>query len=252
MNATEHYQRTFAAHLRNPTLNPPPAGVDPQRMGVYVRLLFNNVEDFLSGCFPVLRSILDNAQWRELVRQFYAEHACQSPYFREIPAEFVQWLTARQAEVRLMTQFPFLLELAHYEWVEVPLLLDDTQVDWAAVNSDGDLLDEPLVLNPVMLLQSYQYPVQTIAPDTLPSEPQPSHLLLLRNREGKVDFVVLNAVTAHLVQLLGETTTAREALLQLAQALQHPDPEQLLGFGMTILQQLHTQQVILGTSAHRQ
>lgn len=151
-----------------------------------------------------------------------------------------------------MAQFPFLLELAHYEWVEVPLLLDDTQVDWAAVNSDGDLLDEPLVLNPVMLLQSYQYPVQTIAPDTLPSEPQPTHLLLLRNREGKVDFVVLNAVTAHLVQLLGETTTAREALLQLAQALQHPDPEQLLGFGMTILQQLHTQQVILGTSAHRQ
>ena len=38
MNATEHYQRTFAAHLRNPALNPPPAGVDPQRMGVYVRL----------------------------------------------------------------------------------------------------------------------------------------------------------------------------------------------------------------------
>ena len=151
-----------------------------------------------------------------------------------------------------MAQFPFLLELAHYEWVEVPLLLDDTQVDWAAVNSDGDLLDGSLVLNPVMLLQSYQYPVQTITPDALPSEPQLTHLLLLRNRVGKVDFVVLNAVTAHLVQLLGETTTAREALLQLAQALQHPDPEQLLGFGMTILQQLHTQQIILGTSAHRQ
>lgn len=251
MNATEHYQRTFAAHVRHPALNPPPAGVDPQRMDIYVRLLFNNVEDFLSGSFPVVRSILDDAQWRALVRQFYAEHACQSPYFREISAAFVEWLTARQAEVPLMAQFPFLLELAHYEWVEVPLLLDDTQVDWTQVNCNGDLLDEPLVLNPVMLLQHYQYPVQTIAPNALPSEPHPTNLLLLRNRAGKIDFVVVNALTARLIQLLAETKTAREALLQLAQALQYPDPQQLVEFGMTILQQLHSQQVILGTSIHR-
>ena len=248
MNATEHYQRTFAAHLRNPTLNPPPAGVDPQRMGVYVRLLFNNVEDFLSGCFPVLRSILDNAQWRELVRQFYAEHACQSPYFREIPSEFVQWLTTRQAEVHLMAQFPFLLELAHYEWVEVPLLLDDTQVDWAAVNSDGDLLDEPLVLNPVMLLQSYQYPVQSISADNVPTAPEPTHLLLVRNLEHKIDFIVLNAVTARLVQLLQEGLSGREAINRIAVEIQHPDPPQLLAFGLRLLTQFKQQAVLLGTT----
>ncbi len=94
MNATEAYQRAFAAHLRDPAANPPPAGVDAARAGVYVELLFNNMDDFLSNCFPVIRSILDDDVWNMLVRRFYAEHACTTPYFREIPAEFVQWLTS--------------------------------------------------------------------------------------------------------------------------------------------------------------
>ncbi len=115
MNATEHYQRTFAAHLRNPAVNPPPQGVDAARANVYVELLFNNVEDFLNGCFPVLRSILDDAAWYGLVRQFYAEHACQTPYFREIPAEFVQWLTSATLSDRSLRSLS-VVEASCWNW----------------------------------------------------------------------------------------------------------------------------------------
>ncbi|MDD5391398.1 MAG: putative DNA-binding domain-containing protein [Thiothrix sp.] len=242
MNATEHYQRTFAAHLRNPDVNSPPQGVDAQRIGVYTKLLFNNVDDFLRSCFPVLRSILDDAQWNTLVRQFYAGHACQTPYFREIPGEFVQWLSATD-----LSNFPpFLLELAHYEWVEIPLSLDDSETDWNSIDPDGDLLDGQLALNPVMLLQTYQYPVHKISADCQPQTPEPTHLLLLRNTAGKITFVELNAVTARLLQLLQEGTNARAALGQLAQEMQHPDPQQLMGFGVHILKQLQAQQALLG------
>lgn len=250
MNATEAFQRAFAAHLRNPDTNPPPPGVDAKRADVYVELLFNNVEDFLSGCFPVLRKILDDSQWHALVRQFYAEHACQSPYFRDIPAEFVAWLTERFASTTLSERYPFALELAHYEWVEIPLSLDDTELDWGNINPDGDLLAGKPVLNPVMLLQAYQYPVHLIAPDHLPTGPEPTHLVLLRDRNGKIQFVNLNAATARLVQLLQENLDSRTAIFQLAEEMQHPDPEQLLGFGQQILEQLKAQYVILGVSAY--
>ena len=261
MNATEAFQRTFAAHLRNPEVNPPPQGVDAERAGVYVELLFNNVEDFLSGCFPVIRKILDDGQWNALVRQFYAEHACQSPYFREIPAGFVEWLTGRLPfdSLRLRSgttaqgtlfgeRFPFLLELAHYEWVEVPLALDDSEIDWSGIDPDGDLLTGKLVLNPVMLLQSYQYPVHRIGPDFLPTEPEPTHLVLLRDQHGKIQFVSLNVTTARLVQLLQENLDTRTAIFQLAQEMQHPDPEQLMQFGQQILEQFKTQFLVLGTA----
>ena len=242
MNATEAFQRAFAAHLRNPDVNLPPAGVDPERAGVYVELLFNNVEDFLTGCFPVLRSLLDDAAWKALVRQFYAEHACSTPYFREIPAEFVQWLTSTS----LSDRPPFLLELAHYEWVEIPLMLADSSIDWKHIDPDGDLLDGIPVLNPVLLLQSYQYPVHRIGTAYQPTAPEPTHLLLLKHAEQKVDFIVLNAVTARLVQLLQEGCNGRNALQQIAEEIQHPDPVQLLEFGLQLLTQFKQQHVLLG------
>lgn len=248
MNPTEAFQRAFAAHLRNPQANPPPAAVDAERAGVYVELLYNNVEDFLSSCFPVIRNILDDDQWHRLVRQFYAGHACQSPYFRDIPAEFVQWFTKRFASTPLGEPFPFLLELAHYEWLEIPLTLADDEIDRKLIDPDGDLLDGQLVMNPVMHLQAYQYPVHRISPDFLPQEPEATYLILLRDEQGKIQFVVLNAVTARLVELLQETPNARAALSQLAGEMQHPAPEQLLEYGLQLLQQFKNQQVLLGAS----
>ncbi|QQZ29139.1 DUF2063 domain-containing protein [Thiothrix subterranea] len=244
MNATEAYQRAFAAHLRDPAANPPPAGVDAARAGVYVELLFNNVEDFLSNCFPVIRSILDDDAWNALVRQFYAEHACTTPYFREIPAEFVQWLTSTSLSERP----PFLLELAHYEWVEIPLTLADATIDWQHIDPDGDLLDGTPVLNPVMLLQSYQYPVHRISAAYQPHTPEPTHLLLIRNRENKIDFIELNAITAKLVKHLQEGENARKALTRIAVEIQHQNIEQLLAFGLTLLHQFQQQHVLLGVA----
>lgn len=249
MNATEQYQRTFSAHLRNPQANPAPAGVNPQRMDVYVELLFNNVEDFLNGCFPVMRSILDDAQWNGLVRQFYADHACQTPYFREIPAEFVQWLQTSFVTLPLHQSFPFLLELAHYEWVEIPLMLDEADVSWRPLDTESAELDHTIWnLNPVMLLQSYQYPVHRISPKFQPAEPESTYLVLLRNTQGRVDFVEVNAVTARLLQLLQEGLDTHAAVVQLAQEMQHPEPTQLLAFAVQIVEQLHSQQVLLGTA----
>lgn len=245
MNATEAYQRAFAAHLRNPAANPPPPGVNAARAGVYVELLFNNVEDFLSNCFPVIRSILDETQWHGLVRQFYAEHACTTPYFREISAEFVQWLTSTS----LSDHPPFLLELAHYEWVEIPLTLADAAIDWQQIDPEGDLLDGTPVLNPVMLLQSYQYPVHRISTAYQPHTPEPVHLLLIRNTENKINFIALNAITARLVQWLQEGVSARQALTQIAAEIQHPNTEQLLQFGLTLLHQFRQQHVLLGVAS---
>jgi hypothetical protein len=242
MNATEQYQRAFAAHVRDPANQPPPAGVDRQRMQVYTDLLFNNLDDVLGRTFPVLHSLLEHNRWRGLLRQFYAQHACQTPYFREIAGEFVQWLGTAQ----LPAGFPaFTLELAHYEWVEIPLLLDPTVTDWQAVDPEGELLDGQPVLNPVMLLQTYRYPVHQLGPDQ-PQEPCTTHLLLLRNRHGAVDFVVLNAVTARLLECLQEGLNGRQALMQVAGEISHPDTAQLLHYGRELLAQFREQDILVG------
>ncbi|MGZ8097046.1 MAG: HvfC family RiPP maturation protein, partial [Methylosarcina sp.] len=111
-------QREFSDYIRNPQRNPAPADVDIRRMAMYRELFFNNIESFLSGNFPVLRSLLDDARWLALVQDFFAEHVCQTPYFSEIAEEFLAYV---QYERKQPGDLPFMLELAHYEWVEMAL-----------------------------------------------------------------------------------------------------------------------------------
>lgn len=244
-NPTLAYQQAFAAHLRNPQQNAAPATVAPQRIQIYVDLLFNNLQDFLSTTFPVTYSILNKTEWLGLVRAFYAEHTCQTPYFREIAGECVQWLSQRQPPLQLCQRYPFLIELMHYEWVEIALLSDPSEINNTLIEQQADLLHKPLVLNPVLLLQAYQYPVQRISPQQLP-KPEPTYLALVRNPDYKIDFIELNAITFQLLNLLQQGLTASDALQQLAPYLPQFSTEQLLNFTEQHLRQLQQQHIILG------
>ena len=108
-------QAEFAAYIRDAANNPPPADVDPQRMAMYHELFFNNIDSFLSSNFPVLRKILNDQEWLALAQDFFAVHRCRTPHFSEIAEEFLDYLQNRENT----GDYPFLLELAHYEWVEM-------------------------------------------------------------------------------------------------------------------------------------
>jgi hypothetical protein len=75
----------------------------------------------------------------------------------------------------------------------------------------------------------------------------PINFLVFRDAEDEVRFVEINAVTARLLGLLqGGESTARQVLLQLAAELAHTEPQVVVQFGATILQDLKSQGAILG------
>ena len=130
-------QDEFAAYIRDPENNPVPADVKEQRMVMYRELFFNNIEGFLSGNFPVLRKILNDRQWFALAQDFFAKHPCKSPHFSQIPEEFLDYL---QNERDSSEDLPFMLELAHYEWVEMALSIAREDIVGCIQDSD-DLLN---------------------------------------------------------------------------------------------------------------
>lgn len=85
-------QLDFTAHVRNPQINGIPKGLEPRRMKIYTELLFNNVEKFLSTTFPVTRATFSDEAWYALVRDYLHRHKATSPYFLEIPQEFMEYL----------------------------------------------------------------------------------------------------------------------------------------------------------------
>jgi hypothetical protein len=214
-------------------------------MAVYNELLFNNICGFLDTCFPVCRTLLGEARWRRLNRAFYRDWPSHTPWFREIPREFVRYLSAPCPSQTLPRWFA---DLAHYEWAE--LAVDVMEAPIPAHDPAGDLLVRPVVLNPALMNLAYHWPVHRIGPQYRPRKPCPAHLVVYRAADETVQFTEINAVTARLLALLAAAPTSGEAALrQIAGELQHPKPEHLVSFGAALLEELRGQGIILGTEA---
>lgn len=241
-------QRGFAAHIRDPDRQPAPDGIEDRRMQVYRDLFFNNLRSMLAGNFPVLRALHDDAGWDALVRDFYAAHRCHTPLFTEIAREFVRYL--QDGREPGPQDPPFLLELAHYEWVELALGLDERELDEVEADPQGDPVAGVPVLSPLAWPLSYRFPVHRIRPDFRPAEApdEATHLLAWRDRRDEVRFMELNPVARLLLGFLQESpqSTGRELLGRVAEAIRHPEPRRVLDAGADLLRDFLARDVLLG------
>jgi uncharacterized protein len=243
----QQYQREFTAHIRDPKSAGRPKGVPARRMKVYSALLYNNLEGFLLACFPVCRKILGKRRWDRLARAFFRDHACHTPYFRRIPEEFLKYLRGGRQPAEDIP--PFLPELAHYEWVELELDTSDRDRILPPHDPAGDLVAGRPLLNPVLRVLAYRWPVHRLAPRHQPVEPpgQPTFILAFRDASHQVRFTLINPVTARLLNLFLENPelSGLEAIAALESDLSLPSGI-LRAHGAELLDDFRHQGAILG------
>lgn len=238
-------QLDFAAHVRNPDLHPCPEGLDPRRMQIYVDLVYNNIESFLAKGFPVAKQILGDLLWHELVRDFIHRHSSESPYFLEIPQEFLTFVsTCGRPELP-----DFFLELCHYEWVEVALATADDELPKTGIDPAGDLERGRPVVSPLIWTLAYRYPVHRLGPEYRPEAPgqSPTHLIVFRRRDDTVGFLEASAATLRLVELLREGATGLAAIEQLCLEMPDSNSQVVHDEGVATMMRLREADIILGT-----
>ena len=238
-------QYAFAAHIRDPDRHPAPPDVSPTRMAAYRELFFNNIENFIAAGFPVLKSVMAD-HWIDLIQDFYARHRCQTPLFIEIAEEFLSYLQSERNGVS--ADPPFLLELAHYEWVELALAVAEAEPPRLDPEFSKNPLSAAIRLSETAWPLAYRFPVHKICPHFQPAEaPQsPTFLVVYRDRDDAVRFLEVNQATYRLLELLEEsgTMSARDCLMRIAEELRHPDPTRVQAFGADILNDLAERGVI--------
>ncbi len=243
-------QYSFAAHIRDPNNTVAPVGVEDRRMAIYRDLFFNNLINLLGTFFPVLRKIHSKERWRHFVREFMKVHRAKTPYFLEVPEEFLAFL---QNEYSVQDDdYPFLTELAHYEYADLALRVSTDENDLTGVDPDGDLLTATPVKSNLAWSFAYHYPVHRISKDFLPKEPaeQPAYLAIYRRSDDKVSFLELNAVSAALLEAVegNEASLTGEALLrEIAVKIHYPDVEALIKHGADALKEMRQLEVLIGT-----
>jgi hypothetical protein len=91
--------------------------------------------------------------------------------------------------------------------------------------------------------------VHLLGPGHRPEQPpdEPTWLLVYRDRDERVRFMVSNAVTVRLLELLrAEHCSGRAALQQLASELGRGDRDALVATGRELLEDLRRRDLILG------
>jgi uncharacterized protein len=243
-------QRAFAAHLRDPAGVPAPDGIEPRRMAVYTDLFFNNIESLLSANFPVIRTLYAGEAWRVLVREFYRDHRCHTPLFTDIGREFIRYLETRSETSAALE--PFLVELVHYEWSELALTLDESDIAALAHDPHGDVIDGIPLASPLARVLAYRFPVHRISADFRPQEApaQPTLILLTRDRDDELHFLEIDPLTALLFERLQQNTqgSGRECLDVLLADLGRGE-EAVRESGLAILRRLRERSALLGTRA---
>lgn len=238
-------QDAFSAYIKDPENNPHPTGIKQERMETYRQLFFNNVESFLSSNFPVIKAILADKQWEKISYDFYAAHSCTTPYFSEIPEEFIAYL---QNTPEVQKKHPFLIELAHYEWVEMALSVSQEELTPNPIDFIQNLAKQTITLSPLAWSLAYQYPVQQISPNFLPTEtPQsPTYLLVYRNTKDEVNFIQTPFITFRLLQIIQENNaiSCSECLKQIAKESAHPEPDKIIASGLQALTELAEKNII--------
>lgn len=235
-------QATFMGHIRNPDVNGPPEGIEDRRLNIYRELFFNNIKGFLSNSFPVLESLYSTERWNEIAREFFVKHDCQSPYFVDISKEFLEFL---QTDYEVQTDDPaFLIELAHYEWVELDISIrKETRIQryW-----DGQRDIGKLSFSELAQLLSYQFPVHQIKPSYQPEEAaEPVYLIVARNSDYKVNFTRVNQVTALMLSLLqAHDLTLDDLITHMSEALPQVSRDEIAKQITESVKTLLTQQIL--------
>lgn len=239
-------QDTLTRYLRDPDHCAPPAGMDVARAQVYRDLVLSNLSSLLSGTFPVLVNILGDRDWRSLVRIFLRDHRAHTPKFGEIAQEFVEFLASEPLALSDGAWPPFMVELAHYEWVEMALQQSDAEP--LPASDAGLLLDRPLQVSPLAWPLAYGWPVQLVGPDYRPQAlpTQPTLLLVRRAEDWSVRFCELSPLAWRLLQRIEEfpELDGQAQLEGLAVEAEMTGAPAFIDSGLALLRQMHGEGVI--------
>lgn len=184
--------------------------IESRRLTIYKELFFNNIEGFCATAFPVIKSILGEVQWLDLVRRFFVEHQCETPHFIEISQEFLSYLIEKQRDYQ---DFPFIAELAHYEWIELDLSVKANE-DNTKSNETLDFKASGFKLSEACYPLLYNYPVHMISKENSNTiRAELTGLLVYRNKDFDVKFMLIDQLTVVMLQFIQQNNAITKSQL---------------------------------------
>jgi hypothetical protein len=167
-------------------------GIRSSKIHHYRRLVFNVVKNTINQAYPVTREIINHDRWIEMVDAFFREHDCKTPKVWQLPFEFYEYVKNEDFASRL--DIPWLNDLLYFEWTEIEVhTMPDEEIP--PFCKEGDLLIDPMVINPEHRIIRLEYPVHRIsAPATIDKQGNYFVMAFREPETGRVKFIDLTVL----------------------------------------------------------
>ncbi len=179
---------------------------DARRWQAYRRMIRSRFYQTIDHAFERLIAVIGIDRFHAMVDRFVADAPPRSPYLRDLPAEFLAFVSGGKP---LGDWPPYALDLMRYEWAELDVAYSHEEVradDVVALE-----MDRVAVLSPAHRLLDLDHPVHRIGTDGagVPVERAPTSLVVYRDRKThEVETLELTPVAASMLEAMERGTAA--------------------------------------------
>jgi len=237
---TYEQQAALASYCRDGHLPKLDATI-PDNLNQYRRLVFNIISDALGTSYPISAKKVGADDWEQLVDDFFSNYPCSSAQIWSMPYELITYLESDEHPIKL--KFPWLMELLHFEWLEVEIFCDEDEEVHAEKSTE--VLNEKLVINPTLRLEHFTFPVHKAIEL---KEQGDYYLLAYRSSENdKVYFEEITGFLALVIHQIANTELIlRDILIESGKKLGITDEHVLLQEGKVFAEKMLQKTVFLG------
>lgn len=232
--------------------------IDKKGVKLYASLLNHGRQDLMRSIYPHCARLLGK-NWQPVVTEYFAAYPPDHYNLNRAALHFAQFLKEHGQD--FAKRFPFLVELADYEWLEMQLL----EIDVPVVVEKSVELDSPEafsdygpLVNPVMTVKEYQYPICKIVDQLANSKrlPRnvsvaPTFVAVYRDPEtNKCRFMELGAVASAVIDAARQGAVSFADLVSLAVSkTPQVDPQIVVSDFLKLMETLQEMRVFIGSKA---
>lgn len=226
---------------------------DEKGAKLYARLIGYGHIDVLTSIYPYCQKVL-NRKWESVIKAYVQKFPPDHYHLNSSARRFPEFL--KDYDLSLLEKFPFLPELADYEWLEMEILEIDTTID----TTPKATLDQPEafttlipLLNQTLQIRTYTYPIQQIV-DLIEDgkgfrkkfKPETSHVAMFRDPEShRVRIMELGDDACVLLSEASNSTYGDLARRAVELAPNH-NPQSTITDFIDLIEDFHSVNLIVG------
>lgn len=236
-----------------------PADIDRRGVELYSTLLQYGHQDVMRSIYPFCAKII-GSKWEDVVSDYIETYPPQHYNLNRMASRFPRYLSENGA--KWTAKYPFIVELADYEWLEMELLEQDTKIQVSpsiSFSKPEEFESHGPLINPVLAIRKYNYPIPTLAERLQATHSRRktvaqarTHVVVYRHPEHFCKFLEIGETTSKVIETAREKKQSYNELISLAvSSSAGRDPQQTVLEFIAMTEKLHELFVFVGSEAVR-